>query len=171
MKSKATFDPYAELIERFNKANIQYAIIGASGINYYSRSPETAFATLDYDLFINPTLYNLKKAIKVLGDLGYSIAIREGKFSPRQLHQILRQRQTLIATDPYGIQVELLLEISGYTFEEIAQDAATFAVNGIKIKVGKLHKLLRSKKIANRPKDRLFLKRYEALLKDEQTPS
>ena len=62
--------------------------------------------------------------------------------------------------------IELLLKISGYPFSELAKDAATFTVRGVPIRVGRLGKLLRSKLLAGRPKDRHFLKRYQSLLEE-----
>ena len=61
--------------------------------------------------------------------------------------------------------IELLLEISGYPFSEMERDAVTFSAQGVPIRVGKLRKLLRSKQLAGRPKDRQFLRRQEALWK------
>lgn len=63
---------------------------------------------------------------------------------------------------------ELILAVSGYTFSQMEADAVTFTTNNIPIKVGTLHKLLMSKKNAGREKDKLFLKRFEILLKDKE---
>ena len=52
----------------------------------------------------------------------------------------------------------------GYEKARIAVDAVIFTINNIPIKVAKLSKLLYSKKVAGRKKDRIFLKRYEELL-------
>ena len=46
-------------------------------------------------------------------------------------------------------------------------DATIFHNKDVPIKVGKLNKLLMSKKIAGREKDKFFLKRYEILLKEK----
>jgi len=74
-----------------------------------------------------------------------------------------------VATTPQGAMVELLLQVSGYPFSELAKDAATYDAQGVPVRVGRLEKLLRSKKIAGRPKDLLFLRRYP-LLKEEEQP-
>lgn len=47
------------------------------------------------------------------------------------------------------------------------RSAATFTVRGVPVTVGRLTKLLRSKKLAGRSKDRQFLRRYQSLLEEE----
>ena len=58
---------------------------------------------------------------------------------------------------------ELARRLGWYRSNLSAIDAgrrATFVMHGVPIKVGRLPKLLASKKLANRPTDRQFLKRY-----------
>ena len=42
-----------------------------------------------------------------------------------ELKTLVRARRTLVATTPDGIMIEFLLKASGYTFSELAKDAAT----------------------------------------------
>lgn len=120
------------------------------------------------DFFLDNTTQNLKKAVSVLLDLRFHIATKKGHFDPDQIEKIVQKQETLVATNPQGVQIELLLRISGYAFGELSRDAAIFLVEGVPIRVGKLRKLLNSKKIAGREKDRLFLKRYQALLREKK---
>ncbi|MBI2167532.1 MAG: hypothetical protein HYU34_04715 [Candidatus Omnitrophica bacterium] len=167
MKRKPLLDPYLKVIKQFNRLGVRYVVVGMSGINYYARDPRQTFGTLDFDLFLEPTLTNVKKAIPALKRLGYHVAGEREEVLEEELKGIVRIRQTLTATTAYGEMIELLLEISGFPFTELARDAATFTVEGVGVRVGSLEKLLRSKKLAGRPKDAAFLKRYEALLEEE----
>ncbi len=54
----------------------------------------------------------------------------------------------------------------GFTFSQMGSGVTTFVVGNVPIKVAKLEKLLSSTKAAGRSKDKLFLKRYEILLKE-----
>ena len=168
MAKKIPTDPYAEVIDHFNRKGVRYAVVGMSGINYYAKSVRDTFATMDFDFFVEPLRGNVNKAIRVLKDLKFSIGTSAGALKPEDFKEIVRERKTLIATTPEGLLIELLLQISGYSFSELAKDAATFTVGGIPVRVGKLDKLLYSKLLAGRPKDRQFLKRYQTLLKDEK---
>ncbi len=137
-----------------------------TGINYYAKTPAETFATLDYDVLIEPSLKNIHQAIGCLKGLGFSLGSSSGALNPQGLPPVVRERRTLVATTSEGLMVELLLKVSGYPFSELAKDAATFTVRGVPVRVGKLQKLLRSKKIAGRPKDLQFLRRYESLLEE-----
>jgi len=169
MKRPSIPDPYLAVIRAFNRVGVQYVVIGMAGINYYARQPSEAFATMDYDLFLKPTLTNVQKALRQLRRLEFSFGTSVGAVEERELRTVVRKRQTLVATTPDGIMVELLLAVSGYTFEELAKDAATLTVQDTPVRVGQLTKLLRSKRLAGRPKDRQFLKCYEALLEERPT--
>ena len=157
-------DPYRALIAQFNRQGVRYVVVGMSGINYYATDPAETFATLDYDVFLEPTHLNIERALRALGRLRVTVGTAEGLLKPDGVTSVVRGRRTLVATNADGVMVELLLEVSGFTFAELAQDAVTITVRGVPVRVGKLQKLLRSKQLAGRPKDRQFLKRYEALL-------
>ena len=157
-------DPYRAVIRQFNRRGVRYVVVGLSGINYYAKGAAEAFATLDYDVFMDPTLKNVEQALQSLTRLGFAVGAATGLVQAQDLRGIVRAKRTLVATTPDGLTVELLLAISGFTFAEVAKDAATFVVRGVPVKVGRLTKLLQSKKVAGRRKDRDFLRRYTALL-------
>lgn len=161
-------DPYRDVVEEFNRKGVRYVVVGMSGINYYAKSPAGIFGTLDYDIFLEPTLTNIKKAVQALDKLDFSLSGPEGVLKGEDLRELVRNKQTLIATTPYGVMVELLLEISGYSYAVLAKDAAIFSADNVPIRVGRLSKLLRSKKLAARPKDLNFLKRYGPFLEEEE---
>ena len=157
-------DPYRAVVQSFNRIGVRYVVVGMAAINYYARKAAETFATLDYDIFIEPTLKNVEQAIRGLKRLGFTIGTATGPLQTRALHSIVRQKRTLVATTTEGLTIELLLAVSGFLFAELAEDAATFTIRGVPVKVGRLTKLLQSKKLAGRAKDRAFLRRYQILL-------
>lgn len=165
--SRPLRDPYQTVLRRFNRLGVRYVVVGMTGINYYARRPADTFATLDYDLSVEPTLENVERAMRGLLALGFTLGTAEGPVGLRNLRTVVRQRRTLAATTTDGLMVELLLQVSGYPFSELAKDARTFSIRGVPVRVGRLGKLLRSKQLAGRPKDRAFLQRYQALLRDD----
>lgn len=171
MSPRRLLDPYQAVIRAFNRVGVRYVVVGMAGINYYARRPSEAFATMDYDLFLEPMLNNVEKALRRLERLGFSIGTTQGAFTPHELRQIVRDQRTLVATTPDGLTVELLLAVSGFTFATFAKDAATVTVRGTPITVGRLTKLLKSKQVANRPKDREFLRRYKVMLQETPPPT
>lgn len=168
MVGKKLYDPYIEVLDIFNKGSVDYVVIGMSGINYYASKALETFSTQDFDIFIKPTIENVKRAISIFERLKYSLISNEKRIKETDAKKIIKNKKTILATDPYGIVFELLLAVSGYTFDQMRREAVIFNVKNVPIKVAKLSKLLMSKKIAGRKKDRLFLKRYEILLKDKE---
>lgn len=166
MKKKHFNDPYVAVIDQFNKHGIHYVVIGLSGINYYAKNPADSFGTMDYDIFIEPTLKNVGRAIQTVKKMSFDVGTKSGAYQDENLKQIVKNTVTVIATTSDGIMIELLLSVSGYVFLDLAKDAVTFTVQGIPVRVGRLKKLLESKRIADRPKDRQFLKRYRSLLEN-----
>ena len=167
MTSRALQDPYRAVIHQFNRYGVRYVVVGMSGINYYAANPAQTFATLDYDIFIEPTLRNVEQALRCVKRLGFSVGTSSGPLKASGIKAIVRERKTLVATTTDGLTVELLFSVSGYAFSDLIRDAATFTVRGVPVKVGRLTKLLASKKLAGRAKDRQFLRRYQALLEDQ----
>lgn len=168
MTSSPFYDPYLRVLKALNQAGVRYVVVGMSGINYYAADPRETFSTMDYDIFLDPTKVNIEKTLAVLSKQKYTLSTSKGLLDPKNLDQLIEDRNTLIATDSFGIMIEFLLQISGYPFSEIFRDAETFRVGNVPIKVGRLNKLIQSKKIADRPKDRLFLKRYQKMLKEKK---
>ena len=160
MRRLKTHDPYSTVIDHFNRNSVCYVIVGMAGINYYASNASEVFVTSDFDFLIKPTFTNVTKAIKTLERLYFQIGTATGIFKPEELKNIVRHQQTIVGTTTDGIMVELLLRVSGYSFSEMEADSTVFTAGDIPVRVGRLTKLLNSKRIAGRPKDRHFLKRY-----------
>lgn len=165
MAKKNAYDPYGELIERFNRDGVDYVVVGMSGINFYAESAVDSFGTQDYDLFLRPAVSNAVQAFRLLEELGYEMSANGKTVSEKDLKRMVKEKRTILAVNADGITFELLFAVSGFAFLQMAGDAAIFKAGDVLVRVGKLQKLLASKKAAGRPKDRMFLKRYELILK------
>ena len=165
MAAKKIYDPYIEVLDKFNKNSVDYVVIGMSGINYYASKAAETFSTQDFDIFVKPAIDNIKKAISIFEKFSYSLIANKKRIEKTDIKSVVKNKNTILATDPYGITFELILAVSGYTFSQMQRDAVIFNIKNVPVKVAKLRKLLMSKKIAGREKDKLFLKRYEILLK------
>src|SRR3989339_213394 len=60
---------FVDLIESLNKHKVEYCIIGAYAVNYYTESRNTK----DIDFLVRPTIDNLKKTYQALKDFGFTI--------------------------------------------------------------------------------------------------
>lgn len=167
MTEKKFFDPYAELLDRFNRNGVAYVVVGMTGINYYASEASEIFSTQDFDIFLKPTIANVEKALRVFRAMKYHCGAGNKDIKDIAVKDIVKNKNTITANDPYGITFELILAVSGYSFSQMHKDASVFSINNVPIKVGRLSKLLKSKKIAGRDKDKFFLQRYELMLKEK----
>lgn len=162
-------DTYTEIIKAFNHNKVTYIVIGVSGINYYAKDAHNLIMTADYDIFLKPEVENVTKAIKILKEKGFTIVNKEKtirRISKKEIEKIVRKKLNLTCENFYGNMIDLCLEISGFSFEELDKRSKSFKAGRISIRVGRLRDLLKTKEIATRPKDRLFLEKYKLLLKE-----
>ncbi|MCS7150793.1 MAG: hypothetical protein NZ928_00180 [Endomicrobia bacterium] len=168
---KKFYDPYIEVIRKFNSKKVKYVVIGVAGINYYVKDVRQLFVTADFDVFISPEEQNLNKALQAIKELKFDIIWQKRhlrEMEKKLLKEILRKRTPILCVDPfYNLVVELFLEVSGFTFENLYSDKEIFYAGNVKINVGRLEKLLMVKKFAARQKDVDFLKKYKIIFKQQ----
>ncbi len=167
---------YHPFLKRFQKTGVDYLLIGVSGINYFAKDARQIISTADYDLFIRPTPENILKALQALRKEEYETAAltasgqlrSTGRLTPMLAKRLARTKRTVVGTGPYQLIVELCLEVSGFTFDEMKRNAVWMYDKELKFKflVASLPDLLKSKQVANREKDRLFLAKYKRILEE-----
>ena len=164
-------DPYLKVIFEFNKRNIKYIVIGVSGINYYARDAREIIMTGDYDIFLKPDIINVTKAIKSIRRLGYTVMGERSKIESSniaKIETIIRRGKTLVCENNYHNLIDLCLNVSGYTFDELEKNIKKFKAGKGKICIASLRDLLKMKEIADRPQDKIFLLKYSEILNRER---
>jgi hypothetical protein len=157
---------FLRALSALSEAGVSCVIVGVGGINFYARTPAQAFATLDLDALLEPTVENLRAALRVLDQLGYDFEAGGEPFLDREedaaLRTIVRNGASLSALHRQSGQLDLLLSVSGFSYVELASDAVEFRLADVCVRVGALEKLLLSKQASGRPKDLAFLQAFEA---------
>ncbi len=157
---------FVRALSALSDAGVSYVVVDVAGINFYARTPAEAFATLDLDALLEPTLENLRTALHVLADLEYEFEAAGEPFlginDDVTLGGVVRHGASLTARHPADGEIDLMLSIAGFSYSQLAEDATSFRVAGVEVRVGRLEKLLRSKEAAGRPKDLEFLRAFEA---------
>ncbi len=127
------------LLKSLNEHDVNYVIIGATAfpVHGYAR------ATLDIDIFIEPTRENARKVWSALSEFGYDMT---DVTTEELLTKKILIRQYILETDIHPF-------VAGVTFEQVWK-------NRIQNKIGKttacfasLDDLIRMKQAAGRPKD------------------
>ena len=162
---------YLRALSALSEAGVSYVVVGVGGINFYARTPAEAFATLDLDALLAPNVENLRTALHVLADLGYDFEASGEPFLDVEddavLGAVVRNGATLNARHEADGEIDLLLSISGFSYSQLAAGATTFRVAEVEVQVGRLEQLLQSKEATGRPKDREFLRTFEARTRDD----
>jgi len=157
---------FARALAALTEAGVDYVVVGVGGINFYARTPAEAYATLDLDALLSPSVENLRDALRALDGLGYRFEAGEEPFididDEVMLGGVVRQGATLNAIHDSDGEIDLMLSIAGFAYSDLAADASTFRVAGTEVRVGRLEKLLAAKRASGRPKDLEFLRAFES---------
>lgn len=165
--------PYAEACRRLAQARVPYVIVGVFGVNLYSERVGAVITTADCDLLLPSDAAILSRALQALARLGYAFEAGGESFlpDPELLQGAVHARANIVARRE-DAQLDLVLEIAGCRYEDLWKRHRRFRVDGILVRVAPLEDILRSKELAGRPKDRLFLETYrdalEKLLRDDR---
>ncbi len=157
---------YAEACKSLDRARVPYIIVGAFGINLYAEQVGSVVSTLDCDLLLPANAGILSNAVTTLRKLGYQFEaggeplIEE---TPELMKGIVRARANVTAHKK-DIRIDLALDIAGCRFASLWKKRRRFKVRGASVPVAPLEDLLRSKKLANRPKDQVFLATFQDAL-------
>ncbi|MDH4212181.1 MAG: hypothetical protein OEV79_12120 [candidate division WOR-3 bacterium] len=136
------------LLKSLNDHKVKYVIIGAAAfpVHGYAR------ATLDTDVFIEPTDANARKCLAALKDFGYDVdQITEKDLLKKKI--LLRQ---------YLVEVDIHPYARGITFGSVWKNRVKDKIGTAPAYFAGLEDLIKMKRAAGRPKDKEDLK---ALLK------
>lgn len=127
------------LLQSLNAHNVRYVVIGATAfpIHGYAR------ATLDVDIFIEPTLENAGRVRAALESFGYDVH----DLTPDDL----LTKKVLIRQ--YVLQTDIHPFVAGATFDEVWDGRVEGKIGEVLASFAGLDQLIRMKQAAGRPKD------------------
>jgi len=127
------------LLRSLNAHNVRYVLIGATAfpVHGYAR------ATLDVDIFIEPTEENAARAHRALVDFGYDLTDVTA--------QELLAKKVLIRQ--YVLEVDVHPFVAGVTFDEVWRNRVEDRLGDTPAAFAGLEDLIRMKEAAGRPKD------------------
>ncbi len=132
------------LLKSLNAHKVRYVVIGATAfpVHGYAR------ATLDIDIFIEPTKANVRKTLAALAEFGYDVA--DVSVEDMLTKKILI-RQYILETDIHPF-------VAGVTFEQVWRNRVRDKFGQTLVYFASLDDLIKMKKAAGRPKDLQDLK-------------
>lgn len=135
-----------------NAHNVRYVILGATAfpVHGYAR------ATLDVDIFIEPTVENAERTRAALAAFGYDL-------SDVSVEDLFLKTKVLIRQ--YVLESDIHPFVKGVSFEEVWQRRVEDRIGTTPAAFASLDDLIRMKEAADRPKDREDLRALRALKK------
>lgn len=134
---------FRDLLIAFADENVEFLVIGGWALALYGN----VRGTDDLDVFVRPSSHNAKRVFRALLAFGAPVAahgVSEGLFAQKGYGYRMGLKPNLI---------EILTAIDGVDFDEAAQGAGTFELEGREISFIGRQGLLKNKKAAGRPKD------------------
>ena len=133
---------YEDLLQLFNKHNVEYCIIGSFAVAFHA----TPRYTKDIDILVNPTTSNAENIVKALNDFGFpSLNLNIDDFNTEG--KIIQ-----LGFEP--VRIDILTSISGLSFKQIWKNkvSGTYGYEQVYF-IGK-NDLIMSKLHANRAQDK-----------------
>jgi hypothetical protein len=157
-----------ELFRSLAERRVRYVVIGVWGVNLYAQQAAELLATRDTDLFVPPEPENLLRTWQACDELGLELTSSgEPLDRPRDeflARAVVERRALTRASDAADLVVDLTLVMAGFDFESAWRERRTLTLDGVPVTVARLSQIVESKRIADRPKDRLFLATYREIL-------
>jgi len=132
------------LLKLLNEHDVRYVIIGASAfpVHGYSR------ATLDIDIFIEPSKENANRTLRVLEKFGYDV-------TDITIDDLLN---TKVLIRQYILETDIHPFVAGVTFDKVWKNKVESVIGSTKAWFASLDDLIKMKQAANRKKDQEDLK-------------
>lgn len=162
-------NPYEIILKKLSKKRISFIVIGVSGINYYSNDPGNIFSTQDCDVLVKPIAANILSVLKILEKEKYQLETNREPLVGLDswlAEKIIEHQAVVTAKKGKVLRIDIVIDGGGFSFQEWNKDKRIFLVEGIKVPVGSLMRLIRAKENSNREKDRKFLALYKIQIKE-----
>jgi len=139
-------EDYKEMLQLLSEEQVDFMIVGAYalGTHGYPR------ATGDIDIWVKPNDINSRKLYKALARFG--ALLDQIKIDDFSTEGIIFQ----IGVIPR--RIDIITKIDGVTYEEADEDKIIVEIEGLKIPVISLDKLIKNKMSTGREKDELDIK-------------
>lgn len=161
-------DEYEQVLRSLRERGVRFLVVGVFGINLHAGPHGPVISTKDCALLLPADPTQLGWALDELSGLGFELEAGGEPLThgdPVLLAGIVRSRACVRATRD-ELAFDLPLEIAGASFDELWSRRSMFELAGAEVPVAPLDAMLRSKQLADRPKDRLFLETYRSELED-----
>ena len=134
-------EDFRDFLKLLNGRDVRYLLVGGYAVGYYGYPR----ATHDMDIWIAADPSNAEKMVDVMAEFGFAKgAVKKEAFL---------QRDSVIRLGVPPLRLEILMSISGVTFEKCYGRKLTDDIDGVPVRIIHLEDLLENKLAAGRHKD------------------
>ena len=148
-------------------AGVRYLVLGAFGAELHFMRAATQILTHDMDILVPQDPDNLLRALTALRAAGFDLEAGGEGLLPDDVIAagIIRQAATVKALRGKE-SVDVMTWLRTIDFEDIWTRQVVFDVAGTPVRAAPLEAILRSKKLAYRMKDRMFLEQFKEVVEE-----
>jgi predicted nucleotidyltransferase len=140
---------YEEFLKLLNRHKVKYCIIGAYAVAFYAKPRYTK----DMDIFVEPTVDNAKKILKVLTEFGFGeLSVTLGD---------LTQEGNIFQLGYEPVRIDILTKIEGFQFQDVWQNRVIGDYGSERVNFISLDDLIENKKISGRESDKIDIELLE----------
>lgn len=136
-------EDFREFIACLNKSEVKYLLIGGYSVVLHGYSRTTG----DLDIWVERTPENYHRICDAFDSFGMPV------FDMTDSNFLEHPTWDVFTFGVPPVAIDILVKLSGISFNEMFSRAVYFEVDGLKIRVIHLNDLLEAKRIAARPKD------------------
>jgi hypothetical protein len=146
-------------------AGVRYLVLGAFGAELHFLHAARQILTHDMDILVPPDPGNLLRGLLALRDAGFELRSAGEELLPDEVIAagIIRQSATIRALRGKD-WVDVMTWLRAINFEDLWLRQVSFELAGTPVRTAPLEAILRSKKLAFRTKDRLFLEQFKEVI-------
>jgi predicted nucleotidyltransferase len=132
---------YEEFLKLLNKHKVKYCIIGAYAVAFYAKPRYTK----DMDIFVEPSVDNAEKILKVLTEFGFG----ELSITPDDL----TQEGNIFQLGYEPVRIDIMTKIEGFRFQDVWRNRVLGEYGSERVSFISLDDLIENKKISGRHSD------------------
>ncbi len=132
---------FKEFLQLLNAHRVEYLLIGGYAVGYHGYPRATA----DMDIWIATNPQNAARIVAVLKEFGFDL--------PGLSDDLFLRENQIVRMGVPPIQIEIITNISGVTFEECYADRLVASLDGLRVNLIDLKNLKINKRASGRYKD------------------
>lgn len=134
-------DDFLEFLRLLTDHKVRYVVVGGYAVAFHGYPRYTG----DIDIFVEISKSNARKLVQVFKDFGYD--------TPNLREEMFLNRGKIIRIGAPPNRLEILLGISGVSFDECYRNRVVCQAEGVKVNFISRELLLQNKTSSGRPKD------------------